>query len=146
MDVSESRITVNDAHEIPHPLVPVPCAAQSEDISQYAADIADKSPNDRYIRSNDVISGSIGGILCSYKAFDSNNGVEIAWHKLNLANLDILDQQELTNCTEVIKSLDNDYLIRYLDTWYSDSNQTLNIITTHLESLKEFISKVKTLR
>lgn len=110
------------------------------------SEIGEKSPNERYIRSNDIISETPGATLISYKAFDSNNGVEIAWHKINLASLEVSEQERLTYCIDVIKLLESEVLIRYLDIWYSDDNTVINIITTNLELLSEFVSKVKTLR
>lgn len=108
--------------------------------------VEDKSPNERYVRSDELIMESAGGILLSYKAFDTNNGIETAWHKINLSAFDPEEQDRLRFSICTIEDLNSDVLIRYQDTWYSDDNQVVNIITTNLESLKEFISKVKTLR
>lgn len=115
-------------------------------VERRSSAIEEKSPNERYVRSKDIVFGNASSVLISYKAFDTNNGVEIAWHKFNLTTLDTADKERLKYCIDVGKQLDSDYLIRYLDTWCSQDNNVINIITTNLESLKEFVSKVKTLR
>jgi WNK lysine deficient protein kinase len=45
-----------------------------------------------------------------------------------------------------VKKIQNKYIIEYLACWFGKETRTLNIITTHLDTLQDFISKVKTLR
>jgi Protein kinase domain len=45
-----------------------------------------------------------------------------------------------------VKKIQNKYIIEYLACWFGKETRTLNIITTHLDTLEDFIGKVKTLR
>ncbi|KAJ1413723.1 hypothetical protein B484DRAFT_401968 [Ochromonadaceae sp. CCMP2298] len=121
-------------------------SSHTEDTFQSPSGVVDISPNRRYVRSNDIISGTVDRPLCSYKAFDTNNGVEIAWHKLSLRSFDPVERKLLARNIEIVRNIEIENIIRYLDLWYSDGGETINIITTNAESLKEFVSKVKTLR
>jgi WNK lysine deficient protein kinase len=49
-------------------------------------------------------------------------------------------------CVNIVKKIQNKYIIEYLACWFGKETRTLNIITTHLDTLADFIGKVKTLR
>ena len=102
---------------------------------------AEISPKQRYLRFNDLISQSKNSIQSSFKAFDTKNGIEVVWHTINLNSLDESEQSRVTKCVNIVKKIQNKYVIEYQSSWFKNENRTLNIITTHLEPLKEFISK-----
>lgn len=108
--------------------------------------VVEMSPNKRYIRFEGFTSVSSSSIQSSFKAFDTKNGIEITWHKINLNSLEEAEQSRVTQCVNTVKKIQSKYVIEFLDSWFSKESRTLNIITTHLETLREFISKVKTLR
>lgn len=97
------------------------------------------SPKQRYLRFNDLISQSKNSIQSSFKAFDTKNGIEVVWHTINLNSLDESEQSRVTKCVNIVKKIQNKYIIEYQSSWFKNENRTLNIITTHLEPLKEFI-------
>ena len=107
--------------------------------------VVEMSPDKRYIRFDVETMSTFNHIQSSYKAFDTKNGIEVAWHKINLNSLEKSEQDRISQCVKVVKKIQSKYVIEYLGSWNSKDN-TLNIITTHLETLREFISKVKTLR
>jgi WNK lysine deficient protein kinase len=130
---------------------------------------------DQYIRFGEVIRRSFNSLLTSYKAFDTTNGVEIAWHKISFEEM---KEHEKTKFIHFIHNLNEiaqrEYFVDNLSYWFSDSTQTIdtssipgllsnaeiddkhhrskpstiyfNIITSNLETIREFIGKVKTLR
>ena len=117
-----------------------------DDSTHVPEGMVEMSPNKRYIRFDELISKETVRIQSSYKAFDTKNGMEIAWHKINLNTLEESEQSRVTQGINLVKKIQSNFIIEYLMCWFSTDTRTLNIITTHLVTLKEFISKVHTLR
>ncbi len=138
--------------------------------SDSPSEIVELSPDERYIRFKDIITNT-KNLQLSYKAFDTTNGIEIAWHKISLSSFENKDYEKFIACIDIVNSLSCENIVEYQATWFSkafdtdgrgrnivnngnrhirvddrDEYQYLNIITTHLESLSEFIGKVKTLK
>lgn len=107
---------------------------------------ADISPNKRYLRWNEVILQSQSNVQSSYKAFDTKNGIEVVWHSINLNSLSETEQNRIVHCVNIVKKIQNKYVIEYQSSWFTTETRTLHIITSQLERLDEFIVKVKTLR
>lgn len=101
------------------------------------------SPNKRYVRWNDVISKS-GGV-CSFKGFDTKNGIEVVWHKIDLNSLDESEQSRVTDCVKTVKNMNSKNIVEYQGHWLGEE-KCLHLITARLETLRDFIGKVKTLR
>jgi WNK lysine deficient protein kinase len=134
---------------------------------KHRSEIAELSPDERYVRFHDVITKT-NNVQISYKAFDTINGVEIAWHKISMSSFQQSDYDKFVSCINIVNSLHCENIVEYQATWFSnylnkrinqsdvvtesggvaygDGYEFLNIITTHLESLSEFIGKVKTLK
>lgn len=108
------------------------------------AGVADMSPNKRYIRWNELIAN--GSSQYSYKAFDTKNGIEVVWHTINLNEMEESEQSRVAACVNIVRRIQHKYIIEYQSSWFTERNRTLNIITTFLEPLREFIGKVMTLR
>lgn len=60
------------------------------------AGVVEISPNKRYIRFGIIVAQTINGIQSSYKAFDTKNGIEVAWHHINLNALQESEQSRVT--------------------------------------------------
>jgi WNK lysine deficient protein kinase len=114
--------------------------------------IVEMSENHRYIRFQEVIRITFNGLLTSYKAFDTTDGVEIAWHKISIPEI---NEEEKLRFDQFMSHLNNfpnhkDYFVENLSYWFSvespNEQHYLNIITTNYETIREFIGKVKTLR
>ena len=67
------------------------------------AGVVEISPNKRYIRFGVIVAQTINGIQSSYKAFDTKNGIEVAWHHINL---NALQESEQRRVTQVFKLAD----------------------------------------
>lgn len=120
---------------------------KKEDLSHVPTGVHNISPNKRYLRWNDVISTSGDKLHFSYRGFDTKNGMEVAWHSINLTALeDDYEQSHVAKCVNITKRIENPYVVQYLAEWFQPEDQTINFITTYLEPLKEFIGKVITLR
>jgi Protein kinase domain len=109
--------------------------------------LVEVSPNQRYLRFEERLSGDDEhSMQSSYKAFDTKNGIEVAWHIINLTSLKEKDERRATHCINAIQDLQYRNVISFLACWSAAASRTLNIITTNHSTLKEFISKVVTLR
>jgi WNK lysine deficient protein kinase len=108
--------------------------------------VADMSPNKRYIRWSEVVSQSESNERVSYKAFDTKNGMEVVWHTINLNAMEDAEQARVVQCLNMVKNIQHKYVLEYQASWFFEKNRSLNIITTHLEPLVEFIEKVMTLK
>ena len=98
---------------------------------------AEISPNDRYIRFEEIISQA-GKVKATYKAFDTRNGIEVAWTKINLSDVSKPEQERMTRSANYLLEIQHKYIIEWLATWTLEEPKTLNIITVKLESLKEY--------
>jgi WNK lysine deficient protein kinase len=126
--------------------------------------VVEMSENHRYIRFHDIIRITFNGLLTSYKAFDTTDGVEIGWHKILIpADISEIEKQKFDDFMQHLGELGSskDCFVENLSYWFSpvqtiDANEKsadievkhcyLNIITTNYETIREFIGKVKTLR
>lgn len=107
-----------------------------DDIQSTVSKIKEVSPNQRYIRFGEIISQT-GNIKCSFKAFDTRNGIEVAWHVINLSGLDDMEQEEVARSAAFLKDIHNKFIAEYLSIWVDAQSRRLHIITTLLESLRE---------
>lgn len=115
-------------------------------INDPLANVAEISPNKRYIRFEVVLprlSSNNRNIQSSYKAFDTKNGIEVAWHKINLNTLKDSEQTGVIQSVQTVKDIQNHYITEFLSQWFDKASRTLNIITTDLSTLKEFIDTVR---
>lgn len=116
-----------------------------EDAYNLPSKVEEISPNERYVRFAEVISYT-ENIKVSYRAFDTRNGIEVAWHAIDLSGLGDEEQEEIARSANSLRGLESEYIAQYLSVWMDDEPRRLIIITALLESLKEFIDKVRILR
>jgi hypothetical protein len=103
------------------------------------------SSNQRYIRFNELISQD-GTIKYSFKAFDTKNGTEIVWQKIILSDLSEDEQRNITESANCLRAVRHQHILMYFDIWQTDKPKTLNLITSYLDTLRQFVNKVGPLR
>lgn len=73
----------------------------------------------------------LGCIICSYKAFDEVDGIEVAWSRVKLD--DVLqspeDLEKLYSEVHLLKSLKQDNIIKFYKSWVDDKKRFVNMIT-----------------
>lgn len=106
---------------------------------------AEISSNQRYIRFPDLISQD-GNIKFSFKAFDTKNGTEIVWQKIILSDLSDTEQRKILASANYLRAVRHQHILVYFDIWITDKPQTLNLITSYLDTLKQFVNKIGSLR
>lgn len=73
----------------------------------------------------------VGITLYSYKAFDEVDGIEVAWNQVQIE--DVLqkpqDLERLYSEVHLLKSLKQENIVKYHNSWVDDRKKTINIIT-----------------
>lgn len=108
--------------------------------------IVEQSPNNRYIRYDDVLS--FGNFKVVYKGFDKDNGTEVDWNKFCLTDVALnspVYRQKLVLEAAKIKLLKHGNIARCCDSWVDIENKTVNMITESCSSgsLRKFRMKHK---
>ncbi|XP_054794840.1 probable serine/threonine-protein kinase WNK7 isoform X2 [Prosopis cineraria] len=92
-------------------------------------DILEIDPTCRYIRYKDVIGK--GAFKTCYKAFDEVSGLEVAWNQVRID--EVLqspgDLERLYSEVHLLKSLKNNNIVKFYNSWIDNKNKTVNIIT-----------------
>jgi hypothetical protein len=129
------------------PSSPPSCASSlsSEPLPSPPNNYSEISSNQRYIRFNDLISQD-GTIKYSFKAFDTKNGTEIVWQKIILSDLSEDEQRNITESANCLRAVRHQHILMYFDIWLTDKPKTLNLITSYLDTLKQFVNKIGPLR
>lgn len=107
------------------------------------------SPNGRYIRYNDVLGK--GSYKTVYKAFDTEEALEVAWNKLHVDRLSEHDLEKVSNEVSLLRQVEHKNIIHFYDFWRgvdANGNQTINFITEQMMSgtLKEYLRKAKAIK
>lgn len=107
------------------------------------------SPNGRYIRYNAILGK--GAYKTVYKAFDTEEALEVAWNKLNVDRLSEYDLEKVSNEVSLLRQVEHKNIIRFYDTWHSEGangSRTINFITEQMISgtLKEYLKKAKAIK
>lgn len=107
------------------------------------------SPNGRYIRYNSILGR--GSYKTVYKAFDTEEALEVAWNKLHVERLSPHDMEKVTNEVSLLRRVEHKNIIHFYDTWPGtdgNGNQTINFITEQMMSgtLKEYLKKAKAIK
>lgn len=107
------------------------------------------SPNGRYIRYNSVLGK--GAYKTVYKAFDTEEALEVAWNKLHVDRLSEHDLEKVSNEVSLLRQVEHKNVIHFYDTWRGvdgNNNQTINFITEQMMSgtLKAYLRKAKAIK
>lgn len=107
------------------------------------------SPNQRYIRYSDILGR--GAYKTVYKAFDTEEALEVAWNKLHVERLSEHELEKVSNEVSLLRQVEHKNIIHFYDTWPgtdANGNQTINFITEQMMSgtLKEYLKKAKAIK
>jgi len=84
-------------------------------------------PTVRYGRYEDVLGR--GCMKTVYRAFDQEDGIEVAWNKVSLQNLDDISIQRIYSEIRLLKSLRNENIITLYNAWLDKKTGHVNFIT-----------------
>lgn len=108
-------------------------------------DSVESDPNGRYWRFEDVLGS--GACKTVFKAFDSREGIEVAWNKVSLCSASDTHittmRKRLFSEIHVLKRLQHKNIMTFHDSWIDQKTNALNFITELFTdgSLKRFRSK-----
>ncbi|KAJ3385464.1 Serine/threonine-protein kinase wnk3 [Lobulomyces angularis] len=108
--------------------------------------VVETSPDGRFERYN-ICLGK-GAYKEVFKAFDQENGFEVAWNHLRLDNFSKRDQTRILSEIRILESLRNDSIINLFSSWIAkgkDGKEKVIFITELMTSgtLKNYIKKTK---
>uniref|UniRef100_A0A1D1XFQ9 non-specific serine/threonine protein kinase n=1 Tax=Anthurium amnicola TaxID=1678845 RepID=A0A1D1XFQ9_9ARAE len=109
------------------------------------ADVVERDPTGRYVRYKEILGR--GASKTVYKAFDEVDGREVAWNQVKID--DVLqtpeDLERLYSEVHLLKSLQHENIIEYLNSWVDERKKTINIITELFTSgsLRQYRIKYK---
>ncbi|KAI8559351.1 hypothetical protein RHMOL_Rhmol04G0166200 [Rhododendron molle] len=107
-------------------------------------EIAEKSPNGRYIRYKQVLGREFGATSkIAYKGFDVGDGMEVTWNKLRVNDLSKAAEQVEERLNTLLKPLRHKNIIKSYSTWVDHETGSINVITESFTSgnLREFRKK-----
>ncbi|KAL0001527.1 hypothetical protein SO802_015308 [Lithocarpus litseifolius] len=90
---------------------------------------AEVDPTGRFGRYNDLLGS--GAVKKVYRAFDQEEGIEVAWNQVRLRNFsdDPVLINRLLSEVKLLRTLKNKYIIVCYSVWKDDERNTLNFIT-----------------
>ncbi|RKP19856.1 kinase-like protein, partial [Rozella allomycis CSF55] len=102
-------------------------------------------PSGRFERT-DILLGQ-GAFKRVYKAYDLENGVEVAWNQLTVENLNRRDAQQILSEIQILQSLRNENIINFYHSWIdvSEGKERIYFITELMTSgtLSSYVKRTK---
>lgn len=110
------------------------------------AKIVEKSPGARYLRFSEKLG--FGAYKDVYRAYDTIEGIEVAWNAVNLSNVPKGERQYIVNEVRLLEKLNHANIISFHGSWVNREREQVIFVTEILSSgnLKQFIKKVQIVR
>lgn len=108
--------------------------------------IVEQSPEGRYVRFMEKLGS--GASKDVYRAYDTTEGIEVAWNVVNLAGVPKNERNRIVNEVRLLERLHHQNIISFHGSWVNRERQEVNFVTEILSSgtLKSFIEKVQVIR
>ncbi|CAN1135887.1 Probable serine/threonine-protein kinase WNK11 [Linum perenne] len=107
----------------------MPSADSDHDPPEEREPFLEVDPTGRYGRYSELLGS--GAVKKVYRAFDQEEGIEVAWNQVKLRNLsnDPCTIDRLISEVRLLRSLANRNIISLYKVWKDDEHGTLNFIT-----------------
>ncbi|ORZ08844.1 kinase-like domain-containing protein, partial [Lobosporangium transversale] len=101
-------------------------------------------PTGRFQRLNEILGE--GAYKHVYKAFDQEEGVEVAWNQLRIDHLTKKEAQKILSEIEILESIRNEHIINFLASWSTkapNGGERVVFVTELMSSgtLKQYLKK-----
>ena len=108
--------------------------------------IVERSPGGRYLRFMEKLGS--GASKDVYRAYDTQEGIEVAWNVVNLSGVPKMERNRIVNEVRLLERLHHHNIISFHGSWVNRERQEVNFVTEILSSgtLKSFINKVQVIR
>mmetsp|Transcript_6593 Transcript_6593/g.9442 ORF Transcript_6593/g.9442 Transcript_6593/m.9442 type:complete len:1079 (-) Transcript_6593:63-3299(-) len=109
-------------------------------------EIVEKSPGGRYLRFSEKLGS--GAYKDVYRAYDTNEGIEVAWNAVTLSGVPKGERQYIVNEVKLLEKLNHSNIISFHGSWVNRELEQVIFVTEILSSgtLKSFINKVQVIR
>lgn len=109
-------------------------------------DIVEKSPGGRYVRFLEKLGS--GAYKDVYRAYDTIEGIEVAWNVVNLSGVPKNERLRIVNEVRLLERLHHPNIISFHGSWVNRELEQVIFVTEILSSgtLKSFINKVQVIR
>uniref|UniRef100_A0A061SAT0 non-specific serine/threonine protein kinase n=1 Tax=Tetraselmis sp. GSL018 TaxID=582737 RepID=A0A061SAT0_9CHLO len=97
--------------------------------TDFELQVVEKDPSGRYSRFNEILGR--GAFKTVYKAFDDEEGIEVAWNQVRASDFvsSNKDEERLHAEVAMLRSLDHPCLMKFYDSWVDPKTYTINFIT-----------------
>lgn len=108
--------------------------------------IVERSPGGRYVRFMEKLGS--GASKEVYRAYDTQEGIEVAWNVVHLAGVPKTERNRIVNEVRLLERLHHHNIISFHGSWVNREKQQVNFVTEILSSgtLQSFINKVQVIR
>ena len=108
--------------------------------------IIERSPGGRYVRFMEKLGS--GASKDVYRAYDTQEGIEVAWNVVSLAGVPKTERNRIVNEVRLLERLHHHNIISFHGSWVNRERQEVHFVTEILSSgtLKSFIKKVQVIR
>lgn len=108
--------------------------------------IVERSPGGRYVRFLEKLGS--GASKDVYRAYDTTEGIEVAWNVVNLGGVPKTERNRIVNEVRLLERLHHHNIISFHGSWVNREKQEVIFVTEILSSgtLKAFIDKVQVIR
>jgi len=108
--------------------------------------IVERSPGERYLRFMEKLGS--GASKEVYRAYDTQEGIEVAWNVVHLAGVPKNERIRIVNEVRLLERLHHHNIISFHGSWVNREKQQVNFVTEILSSgtLQSFIKKVQVIR
>jgi len=108
--------------------------------------IVERSPTGRYVRFWDKLGS--GASKDVYRAYDTREGIEVAWNVVNLSGVPKYERNRIVNEVRLLERLHHPNIISFHGSWVNRERQEVHFITEVLSAgtLKSFVMKVQVIR
>jgi len=109
-------------------------------------EIVEKSPGGRYLRFSEKLGS--GAYKDVYRAYDTSEGIEVAWNVVNMSGVSKMERQYIVNEVQLLEKLNHSNIISFHGSWVNREREQVIFVTEILSSgtLKQFINKVQIIR
>lgn len=132
--------SINQANLIP------PQSQSTHSTSNFNPAIVERSPGERYVRFAEILGN--GAYKHVYRAYDTTEGIEVAWNVVNLSGTPKTDRSRIVNEVRLLERLHHANIISFYGSWVNRELEQVIFVTEILSSgtLKSFINKVQVIR
>lgn len=108
--------------------------------------IAERSPGGRYVRFMEKLGS--GASKDVYRAYDTQEGLEVAWNVVNLSGVPKNERNRIVNEVRLLERLHHHNIISFYGSWVNRERQEVHFVTEILSSgtLKSFITRIQVIR